>query len=167
VPEQQLPAIQRQTRAGTLRVEAAVPGAAGLPEQGELTFVNNTVDTNTGTILLKATFPNTNDVLWPGLFVQASLTLSNLTEATVVPAQAVQAGQNGDFIYVVSPDQTVDARPVVTGINREGMTVIASGLAPGEVVVIDGQLRLIPGGKVTVKESQSPTILTNAVALKP
>ena len=110
VPEQNLPAIRQQSRQGNLQVEAAVPGETNHPAVGELTFINNMVDTNTGTILLKGTFANTDNVLWPGQFVRASLTLSNLVNAVVVPSQAVQTGQQGEFIFVVKPDQTVEMR---------------------------------------------------------
>ena len=127
------------------------------PPQGELTFVNNTVDETTGTIQLKATFPNENDALWPGQFVQVVLTLSELTNAVVVPTQAVQTGQNGEFIYVVKPDQTVEERPVTIGITYQGETVVKRGLKAGETVVTDGQLRLEPGVKVNIKSALSST----------
>jgi membrane fusion protein, multidrug efflux system len=162
VPEQKLPAIRREAQTRTLTVLAAVPGETGPPEQGELTFINNSVDTTTGTILLKATFTNQNTVLWPGQFVRVSLKLNTLTSATVVPSQAVQTGQNGDFVYVVRTDDTVEARPVTTGITVDGKTVLSSGLVPGETVVIDGQLRLAPGAKVSIKSPQTSNASTNA-----
>jgi multidrug efflux system membrane fusion protein len=109
----------------------------------------------TGTILLKATFPNEDNVLWPGQFVNVTLTLSELTNAIVVPSQAVQTGQNGDFIYVVKADQTIEMRPVQTGITINNETVVQSGLKVGETVVTDGQLRLAPKMKVTVKSADS------------
>jgi len=155
VPEQNLAAIRQQSRQSDLQVEAVVPGEANHPVVGELTFLNNMVDTNTGTILLKGTFVNTNDVLWPGQFVQVSLTLSNLVNAVVVPSQAVQTGQQGEFVFVVKSDQTVDTRPVITGVTYEGQTVLSSGVKPGETVVTDGQLRLAPGTKVSTQTPQS------------
>ena len=97
---------------------------------GTLTFINNTVDTNTGTILLKATFSNTNTVLWPGQFVQTTLVLSNLPAATVVPTQAVQTGQDGEFIFVVKSDDTAEARPISAGLTYDGQRIITSGLKP-------------------------------------
>ena len=127
------------------------------PPQGELTFVNNTVDESTGTIQLKAAFPNENNALWPGQFVQVVLTLSELTNAVVVPAQAVQTGQNGEYIYVVKPDQTIEERPVTVGITYQGVTVIQGGLKAGETVVTDGQLRLESGTKVNIKSALSST----------
>lgn len=151
VPEQELSAIRREWRGAALPMEAVVPGETNRPAAGTLTFINNTVDANTGTILLKGTFPNTNDVLWPGQFVQVSLTLSNLAQATVLPSQTVQTGQTGDYVFVVKPDQTVDAVPVTTSVSRDGLTVVTSGVKPGDLVVTDGQMNLIAGTAVSIK----------------
>jgi multidrug efflux system membrane fusion protein len=129
----------------------------GPPPRGELTFVDNAVDATTDMIQLRATFPNERSLLWPGQFVEVELTLSDLTNAIVVPSQAVQTGQNGQFIYVVEADPTnaasqiVEQRPVTTGITYQGETVVQGGLKAGETVVTDGQLRLAPGVKVSVK----------------
>ena len=153
VPEQYLPEIQKQMNDRTLKVQVAYENMTVRPPQGELTFVNNAVDETTGTIQLKATFPNDNNALWPGQFVQVVLTLSELTNAIVVPSQAIQTGQNGQFVYVVKPDQTAEERPVTIGITYEGETVVQKGLAAGETVVTDGQLRLKPGTKVNIKSS--------------
>ena len=166
VPEQYLPEIKREMREKTLKATATFQNM-DTPPQGELTFIDNTVDTTTGTIQLKATFSNEDNTLWPGQFVQVALTLSDLTNAIVVPSQAVQTGQNGDFIYVVKleqtagekPDQTVEQRPVNIGITFQGRTVVQSGLKAGETVVTDGQLRLEPGVKVSIK---SAILSTNA-----
>jgi multidrug efflux system membrane fusion protein len=155
VPEQYLPAIRRRASETTLPVTAFAPSDTNDVARGDLTFIDNTVDTNTGTILLKGTFLNTNSVLWPGQFVQATLTLSNLVGATIVPSQAVQTGQNGEFVFVVKQDQTVEARPVVTGVAYGGMAVIDSGLKPGEMLVTDGQIRLKPGTKVSFKTADA------------
>ena len=151
VPEQNLSSIRRQVQHETLEVKAFASGDTNNVAGGILTFIDNTVDTNTGTILLKATFPNTNTVLWPGQFVQTTLVLSNLTQATVVPSQAVQTGQDGEFIFVVKADDTVEARPISAGITYEGERVITSGLKPGETVVIDGQVKLTARAKISVK----------------
>ncbi len=151
VPEQYLPEIRRQMAGQTLKVTATFENMDGPPPQGGLTFVDNAVDMTTGTILLKATFPNENNVLWPGQFVNVTLTLSELTNAVVVPSQAVQVGQNSQFIYVVKADQTVEMRPVKTGITFDDETVVESGLKAGEAVVTDGQLQLAPGMKVVVR----------------
>ncbi len=160
VPEQYLPEIQREKREKTLKVQATLQNLAGPVPEGELTFIDNTVDVMTGTIQLRATFPNENDALWPGQFVQVVLTLSDLTNAIVVPSQAVQTGQNGQFVYVVKPDQTAEERLVTIGITYQGKTVVQSGLKAGETVVTDGQLRLEPGTKVNIKSAISSTNAT-------
>ena len=136
---------------GTTPDDARTPAILG--ETGKVTFIDNAVDPATGTIKLKATFTNRDRALWPGLFVQASLTLTTDPNALVVPAVAVQTGQQGQFVYVVKDDHTVEVRPV--RLDREVGTnaVIAQGLAAGEQVVTDGQLRLTPGARVTVKSS--------------
>ena len=143
-------------REKTLKVQATFQNMDALP-QGELTFIDNAVDMTTGTIQLKATFPNEDNTLWPGQFVQVVLTLSDLTNAIVVPSQAVQTGQNGQFVYVVKPDLTAEERPVTAGITYQGETVVQSGLKAGETVVTDGQLRLTPDAKVNIKSALSST----------
>jgi len=162
VAEQYLPEIQKEMREKTLKVQATLQNMAGPAPEGELTFIDNAVDMTTGTIQLKATFPNEDSTLWPGQFVQVVLTLSDLTNAIVVPSQAVQTGQNGQFVYVVKPDQTAEERPVTAGITYQGETVIQSGLRAGETVVTDGQLRLAPGVKVSVKSSIQSAVPTNS-----
>jgi multidrug efflux system membrane fusion protein len=168
VPEQYLPEIKKQMRDATLKVSVTYENMTVPPPQGDLTFVDNSVDETTGTILLKATFPNEDDALWPGQFVNVTLTLSELTDAVVVPSQAVQVGQKGQFIYVVKTDltnaavQTVEMRTVKTGITFNNETVVENGLQAGETVVTDGQLRLAPKMKVTVKSSGNPA--TNSPA---
>jgi multidrug efflux system membrane fusion protein len=161
VPEQYLPEIKREMREKTLKVMATFQNMDA-PPQGELTFIDNAVDTMTGTIQLKATFSNEDSTLWPGQFVQVALTLSDLTNVVVVPSQAVQTGQNGQFVYVVKPDQTAEERPVTIGITYQGETVVQSGLQAGETVVTDGQLRLEPGVKVSIKSAIQPAAPTNS-----
>ncbi|HEX7570326.1 MAG TPA: efflux RND transporter periplasmic adaptor subunit [Verrucomicrobiae bacterium] len=153
VAERYLPEIQKQMRNRTLTVAASFENLEGEPPQGELSFVDNAVDATTGTILLKATFPNKRSVLWPGQFVQLALQLDELTNAVVVPSQAVQNGQNGQFVFVVKADQTVEQRAVKTSVTVKGETVIESGVNAGETVVTDGQLRLAPGVMVDDKSS--------------
>ena len=165
VPEENLSAIRKQAAQSALSVMACPAGDTNNCASGALTFIDNTVDTNTGTILLKATFSNTNTVLWPGQFVQASLVLSNLTQATVVPSQAVQTGQDGEYLFVVKGDDTVEARPITAGISYDGQRVITSGVQPGETVVTDGQLKLTTGSKVSVKTAE-PGADTNALVTK-
>jgi multidrug efflux system membrane fusion protein len=149
VPEHQLSTITRFQAAGGLKVEAVLDGGQRRAV-GALTFMNNTVDPSTGTIQLKATFTNTDNALWPGQFVDVALTLS-MENAVVVPAQAVQAGQQGPFVFVVKPDLTVESRPVKPGRRLAGDLVIEQGLTGGEQVVTDGQLRLVPGARVEIK----------------
>ncbi len=156
VPEKYLPAIQQQMRRRTLTVTASFENLTGAQPSGELAFVDNSVDATTGTILLKAAFPNLDEKLWPGQFVQVSLQLDELINAVVVPSQAVQTGQNGQFLYVVTANPTnvvptVDERPVTTGITYNGLTVVEKGVRDGETVVTDGQLRLVPGVVVSIK----------------
>ena len=143
--------------AATLPVTAFAPDETNNAAHGTLTFIDNAVDTNTGTILLKGTFANTNTLLWPGQFVQATLVVSNLPQATVVPTQAVQTGQNGEFVFIVKPDNTAEDRPVEAGVTYDGIRVITSGVKPGETVVTDGQMKLTPGAKVSVKPPETET----------
>ena len=151
VPERYLPEIQKQMRGRTLTVTAGFENLTGAPPSGELSFVDNSVDATTATILLKATFPNLDEKLWPGQYVQLALQLDELKDAVVVPSQAVQNGQSGQFIFVVKPDQTVESRAVKTSVTFKGETVITSGVRVGETVVTDGQLRLAPGVTVSFK----------------
>jgi multidrug efflux system membrane fusion protein len=136
-----------------LEVDATIPGSQDEPEHGVLSFVDNSVDKTTGTILLKGLFENENRRLWPGQFVNASLTLNWIQNALLVPSQAVQTGQQGVFVYVVGKDMKVAARPVVPGAPYEKDVIIRDGLKAGETVVTDGQLRLAPGATVRVKTS--------------
>jgi multidrug efflux system membrane fusion protein len=156
VPEQELPAIRERMQQAALPVEVDVPGASSMKMTGDLTFIDNAVDMATGRIKLKATFANTNSLLWPGQFLQTRLTLRTLSHATMVPAQALQSSQSGDFVFVVRPDSTVQKRSVTAGPTRGGLMVIESGVQPGETVVIDGQLRLVEGSQVT---NQPPVAL--------
>jgi multidrug efflux system membrane fusion protein len=149
VPEQYLGEIKKFTARGKLPVSATAYGET-LSETGYLTFVDNTVDNTTGTIKLKGTFPNPDHHLWPGQYSTVSLQLSEDEDATIVPSAAVQTGQSGDFIFVVKADSTAEQRTVKTVRTIGTDTVIASGVAPGETVVTDGQLRVIPGIKVQV-----------------
>jgi membrane fusion protein, multidrug efflux system len=157
VPEAQLAEIKRYQAAAPLPVEAQVNGVPGGVVRGKLTFVNNTVDPTTGTIQLKATFENNENALWPGQFVNVALTLTRQLGAILVPSQAVQSGQKGQYVFVVKADQTVEARTVVPGAVDGRDVVIASGLQPGERVVTDGQLRLAPGTRVDVKTTPPGT----------
>ena len=150
VPEQELPAIRERMQQATLPVEVDVPGNSSTKLTGALSFIDNAVDMTTGRIKLKATFANTNGLLWPGQFLQTRLTLRTLSHATMVPAQALQSSQSGDFVFVVRSDSSVQKRSVVAGPSRAGLLVIEKGVEPGETVVTDGQLRLVEGASVIV-----------------
>ncbi|MEN6437758.1 MAG: efflux RND transporter periplasmic adaptor subunit, partial [Syntrophobacter sp.] len=127
-------------------------GIENSPARGELTFLDNTVDFSTGTIQLKAQFLNTDKALWPGQFANVSLTLAQQQGAVLVPFGAVQAGQQGQYVFVVKPDLTVEYRIVSPGKTIGNDIIIEKGIAPGEKVVTDGQFRLANGTKVKVVE---------------
>ena len=148
-PEDQLSLVRARYASGAkLGVEVAPQDEPGAPSHGVLTVVDNTVDTTTGTIKLKATLPNDDKRLWPGQFVNVVLTLNTQKDATVIPSEAVQAGQDGSFVYVVKADNMVEKRDVKVGQNLDRKVVIDQGLAAGERVVTDGQLLLMPGASV-------------------
>ncbi|MBV8841809.1 MAG: efflux RND transporter periplasmic adaptor subunit, partial [Bryobacterales bacterium] len=145
VPEARLADIKRYSATGNLPVVARPQDGGTEAEQGVLTFIDNTVDTTTGTIKLKGTFQNKDRRLWPGQFLNVTLRLTTQPGAITVPNQAVQNGQDGQFIYVVKNDQTVEARNVTPGPRVDQDLVILKGIEPGETVVTEGQLRLQPG----------------------
>lgn len=150
VPERFLDQIKTARAAGPLTVEAR-PQGQSVTARGTLTFVNNTVDTTTGTIQLKATFENVDNALWPGQFATITMTLRTEANVIVVPSQAIQVGQQGQYVFVVKPDATVESRPVVVAFANGPITVLRQGVRAGERVVTDGQLRLAPGARVDVK----------------
>jgi membrane fusion protein, multidrug efflux system len=151
IPESRLTELKRFMARGALRVLATPPNDDAPPAVGRISFVDNSVDPNTGTIKVKGTFPNADRRLWPGQFVNVTVELTTEKNATVVSTAAVQAGQQGPFVFVVKPDQTVEMRNVVVTRTAAAETVIASGIEPGETVVTDGQLRLVPGSRISVK----------------
>jgi len=148
--QQYLPDIQEYMSVGKLDVIVTIPSDKQQKVQGFLSFVDNTVDTSTGTIRLRATFANETRSLWPGQFVNVNLVLTNEPNAIIVPSAAVQTSQTGQFVYVLKPDQTVELRPVTVKRTINNHTVL-EGIKPGETVVTDGQLRLAPGVKVQIK----------------
>jgi membrane fusion protein, multidrug efflux system len=150
IPEQKLPSVREFMAERKLAVQVSLPEQQGV-ESGELTFVDNSVDSKTGTINLKGEFANGNGRLWPGEYVNATLILRDHPGAILVPSQAVQTGQQGSFVFVVQPAMKVELRPIVAGETIDSETVVNSGLKAGETVVTDGQLRLIPGATVTIK----------------
>ena len=156
IPESQLPELKRYLAQGVLRVQALAPNDAGPPSIGEITFVDNNVDQTTGTIRIKGTFPNDQRRLWPGQFVNVVVQLSSEPTAVVVPSAAVQASQQGPYAFVVKPDQTVELRNVVVARIAGDETVVKQGLKPGEIVVTDGHLRLVPGSRISIKGGDTP-----------
>ena len=150
VPEQHLTDIKKYRAAGTLKVIARPPRQRETLATGDLTFVNNSVDQTTATIQLKATFANQDNVLWPGQFVDVSMVLTSRT-AIVVPSQAIQPGQQGPYVFVVKPDQTVETRQITPGVRLGAETIVEKGLKPSERVVTDGQLRLVPGSRIEAR----------------
>ena len=162
VPEQFLQEIKKYMALGKIQVDALVPSNNERPEKGTVTFVDNAVDTSTGTIRLKGTFGNRERKLWPGQFVNVVLTLTREPNTIVVPSQAIQTGQQGQYVFVVRQDLTVESRPVVVGRSVNSETVVQKGLVADEKVVTDGQLRLYPGARVEIKTSDS----TSAVQRK-
>ncbi|OLC53593.1 MAG: hypothetical protein AUH92_05715 [Acidobacteria bacterium 13_1_40CM_4_69_4] len=151
VPEQNLPEIKARRGSGPLEVLAALPDSDTAPVAGRLSFLDNAVNNTTGTVLLKATFPNHDRRLWPGQFVTAGLQMAIRPNALLVPTQAIQIGQQGSFVYVVRPDLTVESRPVVPGATTGPDTLVDGGLQPGERAVTDGQIRLVPGARIAIK----------------
>ena len=157
VPETHLSAIRRYMAQGKLTVQATPQdGSTDKPAQGVLTFVDNNVDSATGAIKLKGTFPNAQRQLWPGEYVNVVLRMAVRQNALVVPNQAVQTGQDGTYVYVVKDDQTVEMRPVTSGLRVDQDLVIDKGLQAGETVVTEGQLRLAPGSRVQVGGPDGP-----------
>jgi multidrug efflux system membrane fusion protein len=155
VPQQFWPDIKEDVDRRALRVSATIPQDSGKPAAGTLTFVDNIVDSTTGTIHLRGTFENTQNRLWPGLYVNVLLTLSQQANATVVPAHAIVGTQNASYVYVVKRDNTVEQRTVVPNRTIENDTVVDKGLRPGEVIVTDGQINLLPGAKIEIKNADA------------
>ena len=152
LPESRLKEISRDRASAKLKVDARPPGAGSAVVTGELAFIDNTVDTTTGTIQLKARLDNPGEKLTPGQFVEVSMTVRELPGALLIPAEALQAGPNGNFVYVARADQTVELRMVqtISGGDKQ-MLIVEKGLKPGEKVITDGQLRLTPGARYEVR----------------
>lgn len=155
VPEQSLSAVRKYQADGELQVTAQVPNSGFTPVPGKLSFIDNSTDATTGTIKLKAQFPNTDKALWPGQFVDVVLTLTHQDNAIVVPPTAIQNGPNGQYVFIVKPDGTVDMRDVKVARSEGDFTVVASGVKPGDTVVTVGQLRLAPGTKVAIADAKA------------
>jgi multidrug efflux system membrane fusion protein len=155
VPEHKLPEVRAYMAKRKLGVEVLLPEQQGPAEVGELNFVDNSVDAKTGTINLKGLFANADGRLWPGEFVNTTLVLNQHNDAILVPSEAIQTGQEGSHVFVVQPGMKVEMRQVIVGESLDNQTVVTSGLKAGETVVTDGQLKLIPGAKVTIKSGLS------------
>jgi multidrug efflux system membrane fusion protein len=156
VPERYLADLRTAMAEGAVPVVVTVPSQPKAPITGTLTFIDNQVDAATGTISLKAKFPNEDDRLWPGQFVNVTLTLGVQADAVVVPSAAIQVGPNGPYVFVIRQDSTVELRLVKPDRVVGDKTVVAEGIAAGERVVVDGQLRLGNGTKVTVQGATPP-----------
>ena len=167
VPETQLQAVRQYSAGGRLKVLAYPKGQTANPAEGTLTFIDNGVDPTTGTVKLKATFLNQDRRLWPGEFVDVVLNLSVRKNAIVVPTKAIQTGQQGSYVLTVSLDNTAKAQPVQTVGTFENLTLVAGGLAKGDRVVVDGQLRVVPNGKVIVQGTASPSASAAPAAAPP
>jgi len=152
VPETQLDAV-RKYAADHLKVLAFPKGSKGQPSAASLTFIDNTVDPQTGMVKLKATSANGDRRLWPGEFVDVLLNLSMVNNAVVIPTKAVQQGQKGDYVYVVTAESTAESRQVETGGTYQNLTIIAKGINPGDRVIVEGQLKVAPNGKVVVQST--------------
>lgn len=151
IPEQKLPEVRGHMKKGTLPVDVLAAGSANAAPSGKLVFVDNAVDPSTGTIRLRAEFPNSDNLLWPGQFVNLSLKLYEQKDALLIPAQSVQTGPQGQYVFVVKPDMTTEVRKVSIQRTEGDNAVVETGLTRGEQVVIRGQLRIAPGAKVTIR----------------
>ncbi len=154
VPEQYLTDIRTYKKKGTLKVGASFKdsGNNSKVEYGDLTFINNAIDTSTGTIMLKALYQNKDDMLWPGEYVNVTLTLTEIPDAVVIPTRAIQVTQAGQYVFVIGKDNTVESRQIVSNYSYDDDSVIEKGVSAGEMVVTDGQLELLNGSKVEIKK---------------
>ena len=157
VPEKTLGEIKKYMASKQLSIDVYADKGDTKPEKGMLSFVDNTVDPTTGTIRLKGTLKNEADRLWPGQFVNVVLSLYTQSDAVTMPSQAIQSGQHGQYVYVIKDDLTTEIRPVVVSRTYGNDSIIEKGLKPGEKVVTDGQLRIVPDAKVQIKESVDTT----------
>ncbi|VBB07767.1 rnd efflux pump membrane fusion protein barrel-sandwich domain [Lucifera butyrica] len=153
IPEKYLAAVTAAQKNGPLPVMANISDQGMRVTDGVLTFIDNTVDTTSGVIQMKAQFPNTNRQLWPGQFVRITVKLGEQSNAVVVPDAAIMDGQQGKYVFIVKDDLTVEVRPVTVDRVFDGLAVVTKGLDPGETVVTDGQVNLRPGAKVSVKQA--------------
>ena len=160
-PQLNLPEIQHFFKQGKLIVHAQVPVAGGAEADGELTFIDSVVNPTSGTVKLKATFPNEDLQFWPGQFVNVTLTLTVEKNCVVVPSQAVSKGQNGSYVFIIKPDNTAEYHPVKAGRNLNDETIILEGLNGNEKIVTDGQVRLYPGARIYEPDKNAPAVPAN------
>jgi multidrug efflux system membrane fusion protein len=162
VPENDLTAVQKNMSRGSLKVEVSLPDEPGDPRGGALTFLDNAVQGDTGTVKLRATIPNGDHRFWPGRFVRIRLVLDTLERAVLVPAAAPQTSAQGPFVYVVKDDSTAEQRTIAQGQRQGDLIVIRQGVKPGERIVINGQLGVTPGGKVKIEGAGDTAISSNS-----
>lgn len=159
VSQRDLPAVQLYMAQGKLRVRVTPPGARDQEVVGELTFIDNTIDAATNSVKVSATFANKRELLWPGQYVDVSLELTVEKDAIVVPSQAIQSGREGAYVFVIVQGKdgapTAEVRNVKVKRSTDGLAIIADGLNPGEQIVTDGQVRLLPGAKVDIRKEPS------------
>jgi multidrug efflux system membrane fusion protein len=152
ISQNNLGEVQQQMSQGRLRAEVRLPDTSDYPVIGQLTFLDNAVQNNTGTVNLRVTIPNAGHLFWPGRFVNIRLVLSTIHQAVLVPASAPQMSAKGPFVYVVKQDLTAEQRPVSLGQRQGDLILVESGVQPGERVVTNGQLGVTPGGKVRIEQ---------------
>ncbi len=167
IPEKHLPRVREAMASGDLPARVTIPGDREARFTGTVRFIDNTVDAGTGTIQMKALLENRDQALTPGQFLQVSLSLATLSNAVVVPAEAVQQGPDGNFLFVVRPDNTVEPRKIEVSASYRGLSAIGKGVASDETVVTDGQLRLAPGSRVQVKPAPPAVPATAQTAATP
>jgi len=165
VVQRDFPMVQRRAARGTVPVRVVTADSGRITEAGTLAFLDNAVDSLTGTVTAKARFENTTDALWPGEFVRVDVELEVQRDALAVPARAVLPGQEGNYVFVVGKDKIASVRPVTVGRSVGEMTTIDKGLAAGELVVVDGQSRLSPGAHVDIKAQVRPAATDVGVGL--
>jgi multidrug efflux system membrane fusion protein len=153
-------------RAGTLRAEVRLPDAPDDGVFGQLTFVDNSVQTETGQVTLRATLPNPGHRFWPGRFVNVRLLLGSIPGAVLVPASAPQMSAAGSYVYVVSPDMTAEQRTVSLGQRQGDLIIVEKGVAAGEKVVVNGQLGVTPKGKVVIQQTPAAQATADASGSK-
>jgi membrane fusion protein, multidrug efflux system len=167
LPEQSLAEVKKYMATNKPVIEAQFPNSSDVIAKGSLSFIDNTVDRQTGTIALKGTFANADRKLWPGQFVNVAMQLTTLNNVVTIPSQAVQSGQQGTYVLIVKPDKTAEARPVTLDFDMNGKSVIKSGVNAGEVVITDGQMRVAPGTKVDARSADAPQQATPQGASQP